>query len=164
MNHKISKDNIENYYEKLINEIETHTEQILTKQFISDNLKLSINQERELIITKIKDIEKLNLSCLNFEPFCFFVPNHLIKNESDMLTPMKDSKFSFHNQIGRSIILKISISQDLVEEIKKFITKTKKPDFFFFDSFTEVLKYHVILELIEKKFNDLIIDLSNLET
>ncbi|CAF1044020.1 unnamed protein product [Brachionus calyciflorus] len=163
MHKNIEKDQIVNYFVKLINEIDIHCEKLLSNDTITSDQKIRINQERELIISKINEIERVNLACLNFEPFCFFVQNDSIENKKDLYFEMTYSKFIFHNQIGKLIILKTQIDQDLVEEIKKSILENSEPKTHFFDSFTELLKYHVILKLVKNKFNDLIIDLSKPE-
>ncbi|CAF1098317.1 unnamed protein product [Brachionus calyciflorus] len=153
---KISKNEILNHYDKLISNIDIYSERILSKQYLSDDVKLSLNQERDLIISKIKQIEKLNLTCLNFEPFCFFLSNDLLKENPK-------TKSCLQNKIGKLIILKTPIDEDLLKEIKRFIIKSREPNDYFFDSFSEALKYDIILKLIENRFNDTIIDLSNPE-
>ncbi|CAF1047141.1 unnamed protein product [Brachionus calyciflorus] len=163
MHKNIAKDEIVNYFVKQINEIDIHFEKLLSNDTFTSDQKININQERELIISKINEIERVSLACLNFEPFCFFVLNDSLENKKDLYFEMKYSKFIFQNEIGKLIILKTQIDHYLVEEIKKTILENSEPETHFFDSFTELLKYNVILKLVKNKFNDLIIDLSKPE-
>ncbi|CAF1073486.1 unnamed protein product [Brachionus calyciflorus] len=141
MNNKITRYDILNYYDNLINKIDTFSEHVLSKQFLSDDLKLSINQERKLMLSK----------------------NHSFEENAKILDNNSNSKLPFYNNIAKLIILKTQIDEDLLEEIEIFITQNREPDSYFFESFTELLKYNIIIDLVETKFNDLIIDLSNPE-
>ncbi|CAF1149914.1 unnamed protein product [Brachionus calyciflorus] len=75
MNSELTKFNKSDYYDNLINTIDTHSEKILNEKAFSDDEKSRINDERLLIISKIKEIQKDNLKCLDQSLFFFFVPN-----------------------------------------------------------------------------------------
>ncbi|CAF1066969.1 unnamed protein product [Brachionus calyciflorus] len=151
MNSELTRSDIINYYDNLINTIDTHSEKILNEKTFSDDEKSRLNDERLLIISKIKEIQKDNLKCLNQSPFCFFVPNKF--NE------LKGSV----NQYGKLIILSNQIDEDLVAKISEFIDREEYPDYYYFESYKDLLKFEVINKLIEIKFDNLIIDLSKPE-
>ncbi|CAF1020047.1 unnamed protein product [Brachionus calyciflorus] len=157
MSKTIKKQDILDYYDDLLNKIDTQSEKILSKQGLSEDGRSTINQERSKIMSKIKHIEKINLDSFYFQPFCFFVPNEkILTNKIAHRT-----KYEFKNEIGKLIILNNQIDSDLAEKISNFINHGKIPDDFYFDSFKDVLEFTVTNKLIENNFNNLIIDLSN---
>ncbi|CAF1037733.1 unnamed protein product, partial [Brachionus calyciflorus] len=154
----LSSHNISKYYECLINTIDTHAEKMLAENFNSKDEKVHINNDRSLIISKIKVIEKINIGSLKFEPYCFFIDKEFEKVTGDLI-PIFHLKHGF----GKLIILKNQIDKDIIEKIKDHIILQKEPEDYDFDSYKDYLKFYIHLKLINVQCSNLIIDLSNPE-
>ncbi|CAF0893734.1 unnamed protein product [Brachionus calyciflorus] len=160
MKNKLSQHDISEYYELFRNTIDTYAENMLANNLISNDEKAHINNDRSFIISKVNELEKINLDCLKFEPFCFFIDKEFNKKKKNQDVPMFDHK----NGFGKLIILKNQIDEDLVENIKNYIILRREPEDYDFDSYKDYLKFHIQLKLIEAQCSNLIIDLSNPES
>ncbi|CAF1071550.1 unnamed protein product [Brachionus calyciflorus] len=158
MDKNLSSHNISKYYECLINTIDIHTEKMLADVLISNDQKVHINNERSYIMSKIKEIEKINKGSLKFEPYCFFIDKEFEKVTRDLI-PIFHLKHGF----GKLIILKNQIDKDIIEKIKDHIILHKEPEDYDFDSYKDYLKFYIHLKLIDVQCSNLIIDLSNPE-
>ncbi|CAF1028935.1 unnamed protein product [Brachionus calyciflorus] len=147
------------YYQDLINAIDTHAEKILADDLVLNDEKININNNRIFIISKINELEQINLKCLKFEPFCFFIEKEFENDKKNRTIPM----FGIRNGLGKLIILKNQIEEDLIQKIKNFIFENESPDKYYYDSFKDYLKFHITLKLIDAQCSNLIIDLSNPE-
>ncbi|CAF1026259.1 unnamed protein product [Brachionus calyciflorus] len=155
---KNKQHDISEYYELLRNTIDTHAENMLADVLISNDEKVHINDERSCIMSKIKEIEKVNITSLKFEPYCFFIDKEF-ENVTGFLIPIFHLKHGF----GKLIILENQIDKDVIEKIKDHIILHKEPEDYDFDSYKDYLKYYIHLKLIDVQCSNLIIDLSNPE-
>lgn len=118
---KTKKDIVE-YHEKLINEIDVHCEKILFKLSKNDENKddpTNLDAIRELIISKIKEIETFNFSNLGKEAkFCYLIPNSKGKIKTKVPSNQKKWNFLFKNQLGVLIILNQVLPKVVLKEIK----------------------------------------------
>ncbi|CAF0914782.1 unnamed protein product [Brachionus calyciflorus] len=146
---------ISEYYSKLVNEIDIKCEETIliyeTKE-IQDNF----NKDRQQIITKIQDVQKIHLNNLKQSnlngPFCFFIP----KSEDT------DSKFEFKKRIGQLVVTKFTLSDKIIENKQSDNESESDTNDFF--TFKESAKSKVISQLINLKRDNLIIDLTQTET
>lgn len=114
-----TKQKIVEYHEKLANEIDIQTEKAILRLSQNDNGKEqipTINSIRENLLTKVKEIERLNARTI--KKFCFFIPNEQqIVYEAN--TPLvHDWNLLFRNQIGVLVIVNEVLSDKVLKELK----------------------------------------------
>ncbi|CAF0838458.1 unnamed protein product [Brachionus calyciflorus] len=170
----IIKKQIIEYYQELINKIDLQSEKCLNKQGdnnteeVEDDESNNINSIRNTFISKIKELELANLNCLSNESkvpfengFCFLIENYTMTTSRREDTRNRGFgpayRFHFENKIGKLVIVKEFINDKILFELNEIINQKRinfRKDEQNLSSFEEVVKLTVILDVIEKKFED----------
>ncbi|CAF0976895.1 unnamed protein product [Brachionus calyciflorus] len=135
------------YYSKMINEIDTKTEEIIfrmKKQEIECDYE--INSDRNKIIAKIREIEKIKLNNLKdsdsiFQDlFCIFIPQKVFSGN-----------ISFCETIGKLALINYPLDENTIERLKRIA------------SHLESIEGIIFYQLINANRDELIIDLTKIE-
>ncbi|CAF0840373.1 unnamed protein product [Brachionus calyciflorus] len=164
-----TKQEIIEHHEEIRNKIDLKSEQLLLTLNRTNQNKLEqigiINSLRETLVKKITELETFNLSNFNkHTKFCFFISNS--KAGNDEINDGDKWNFNFKNDLGVMIILNEILSNKILNQIENLINKKSEYSLIEEDtlgSFKSVIKTKIILDLIDSKFDNLIIDLTKVE-
>ncbi|CAF0777187.1 unnamed protein product [Brachionus calyciflorus] len=153
------------YYSNLINEIDFKTEKALCelKNQVFEN---QINYDRNKIVAKIKDIEKIKLNSLKDSDsifnglFCIFISaNEVYLSRLNEDNPDFDKSFYFHERIGQLAIINYNFDIKTVNQLMRNNYQNYYQNY----EFEITPEYLVFSKLIESKKDQLIIDLTEIE-
>ncbi|CAF1077050.1 unnamed protein product [Brachionus calyciflorus] len=180
---------ISEHYRNLINEIDILSEKAI--DFFKSNQKTvdKITSDREKLIVKVNEVEKIKLTNLKHSIsiydgiFCFIIPTNSIFDSESNTVPTENEreesnrkidklyyKLAFdakqeclkcRKQIAQLVILNCTLNKKIVE---KLISNDYESEKIELKTFEESFKFKIISELINSYTDDLIIDLTQIET
>ncbi|CAF1087817.1 unnamed protein product, partial [Brachionus calyciflorus] len=162
------------YHDEIINKIDIQTELILSKVILNDETN-NLSQTRETLISKVNQLKLLNLDSFAKNKQSSFVYCHFLANLKQNVSRHTFNKikaeFGFQNKIGKLIISKIILNENVVSFINTQIFERgeKGSNFYGKDSMLKEIQNfveaYVVCKLLYIKCSNEspIIDLTNVE-